>query len=73
MPRGDDGPVVFFEMIRSAEEPAYIASSDLNHFLIGILESELGAEWWPFDADRTLEFDPNLGLIDDPRLLPWMG
>jgi hypothetical protein len=58
-------------MIVSAEGPAYIVSSDLNHFLIGRLENELGAEWWPFDAERTLDFDPALALIDDPRLLPW--
>jgi SMI1 / KNR4 family (SUKH-1) len=71
LPEGDDGAVGFFEMIRSSEEPEYVVSSDLNHFLIGILERELGAEWWPFDAERMLEFDPGLAGVDDPRLLPW--
>lgn len=73
MPEGEDGPVGFFEMIRSAEEPEYVASSDLSHFLIGILERELGADWWPFDAERMLEFDPGLAQIDDARHLPWNG
>lgn len=70
LPRGDDGPVGFFEMTRSAEAPAYVVSSNLDRFLIGLLERELGGKWWPFDAERMLAFDAGLAEID-PALLPW--
>ena len=72
IPRVDDGPVGFFELIRSADAPEYVVGSNLNSFLVGILERELGGKWWPFAADRMLQFDPGLRRIDPP-LLPWMS
>jgi len=70
MPQDEDGPVGFFEMIRDTHEPEMVVGSNLNTFLIGILERELGGKWWPFEAERMLAFDPGLALVD-PLLLPW--
>jgi cell wall assembly regulator SMI1 len=63
-------PVVFVESICDDEAPAYIVASDLGHFLIFILERELGKASWPFDEKVVVHDDPAI-LKFDHVSLPW--
>lgn len=53
-------PMVFIDLGRSVDSPSYVVSSDLEHFIVGILRNEMGDAGWPFKQDLTLEFDPRL-------------
>jgi cell wall assembly regulator SMI1 len=63
-------PILFIESIEDEVMPAYVAASDLWHFLKGKFRSELGEEWWPFDEKAMLAFDPNIVQIPEVPM-PW--
>jgi hypothetical protein len=51
-------PVMFVDMGQTIASPAYIVASDLEHFIVAILQNELGATGWPFNRNQLLTFDP---------------
>jgi cell wall assembly regulator SMI1 len=67
---GKGFPVVFIDTGESADEPAYIVSSDIEHFLISLLECELGSEGWPFDERVVMRNDPHITRFRGVSL-PW--
>lgn len=67
---GNGYPIVFIDTIASQEKPAYIVASDLEHFLIFLLESELGNGTWPFDERAVAAEDPTMTKFTGIPL-PW--
>jgi hypothetical protein len=67
---GPGFPVLFIDTAESPDEPAYIAASDVEHFLIALLQRELGSEGWPFDKQIVLQSDPQIVAFDGVPL-PW--
>lgn len=75
---GEGRPIVFVETTTDYETPAYIAASNLEHFLEFALENqilspELGdfsKTYWPFDQDKVLAKDPDILNFQDVPL-PW--
>jgi hypothetical protein len=64
-------PVVFVDNFVSSDSPAYIVASDLEHFLVELLEKELGKQGWPFDRNHVLRNDPH--IVDFQGVaLPWI-
>jgi hypothetical protein len=67
---GKGFPVLFFDTIESLDVPAYIVASDLSHFLVFLLEKELGSKGWPFDEKEVAQKDPRITeFVGVP--LPW--
>jgi hypothetical protein len=65
-------PVLFVETSISGDKPAYIVASDIEHFLMFLLEQELGSKAWPFDREAVTKKDPNiLQFVGVP--LPWLA
>jgi cell wall assembly regulator SMI1 len=67
---GKGFPVVFVDTIASPDSPAYIVSSDIGHFLVSLLEQELGAGDWPFNEKSVVQHDPNILKFKCVKL-PW--
>jgi hypothetical protein len=70
---GQGFPVLFIEAVVDYLSPAYIAASDLAHFLPWILEKELceiGEHGWPFDEQFVTNNDPQILSFHDVPL-PW--
>lgn len=77
---GDGFPVVFVEAVVDPREPGYVVASDLGHFLIFLMESELALmnsdptelvrSPWPFDELKVVRDDPAILNFFDLRL-PW--
>jgi hypothetical protein len=61
-------PVVFVDVGRAADSPSYVVASDLEHFIVGTLQKEIGDTGWPFSRGKTLAFDPRLS---DFRAIPF--
>lgn len=67
---GQGFPVLFIDTHETCESPAFIAASDLGHFLVFLLEKELGKGSWPFSERAVTAKDPAiLGFSNAP--LPW--
>lgn len=60
----------FVDCSDDASRLAYAVGSSIPHFLIFLLQCELGDERWPFDAAYVLTRDPQIASID-PEYLPW--
>jgi len=67
---GPGFPVFFVDTSASSNSPAYIAASDIEHFLIFLLEKELGRTRWPFDRATVAEQDPMVFHFQKVPL-PW--
>ena len=64
-------PVMFLEMCSSAMAPAYVAASDIWHFVRGFLRRVYsGDRGWPFDRDLVSSFDPDMLTLKDLPM-PW--
>lgn len=63
-------PIIFVDTTISPDVPIYVVASDLEHFLLGILQKEMGVKGWPFDPNHVLEFDPQITNCRDIKL-PW--
>lgn len=61
---------MFIDSMEVTDRPAYLVSSDMWHLLRGLLSSEIGERWWPFDQALTLEADPDLARYTELGL-PW--
>lgn len=60
-------------VVTSDEDPgslAYVGASSLVHFLVFLLDKELGERRWPFDADYVTEQDPAITSAPGAPL-PW--
>jgi hypothetical protein len=67
---GEGFPVLFVDTLVSPELPSYIAASDIGHFLIFLLERELGNMAWPFNEKVVTTNDP--GILHFTGIpLPW--
>lgn len=67
---GPGYPIVFFDTIANRHWPAYAVASDLGHFLVFLLERELGKEGWPFNEKMVTSADP--AIVQIKRVpLPW--
>jgi hypothetical protein len=67
---GPGFPVVFIDTSVGAEQPTYLAASDLEHFLVFLLEKELGHKGWPFNETIVVQYDPH--ILDFENVpLPW--
>ena len=67
-----DADAVYF--VDVSDDPlalAYIVASNLATFLVFLLEREMGAQGWPFDAAYVTARDPGITAVDSPALLPW--
>jgi hypothetical protein len=42
------------------DAPSFIIASDIGHFLVGLLEKELGAKDWPFNQASVIQADPEI-------------
>ena len=63
-------PVMFIDTIEGVDSPSYVVASSVGHFLIAILEREVGARGWPFDRDTVIAADPEmLNVTGVP--MPW--
>ncbi|MFM7159479.1 MAG: SMI1/KNR4 family protein [Planctomycetaceae bacterium] len=67
---GDGFPVVFVDTSSSHVTPSYIVASDIAHFLVAILECELGVQGWPFNEKHVLQSDPQIRKFSGVAL-PW--
>jgi cell wall assembly regulator SMI1 len=65
------GAVFFVDTMASVDAFDYVVASGLIPFLTFLLERELGAKGWPFDADYVFARDPALAHVSEPSLLPW--
>lgn len=63
-------PVLFIETLDSRESPAFIVASDVGHFLVFLLEYELGNRSWPFSEQAVTDKDPDI-LGFSGVALPW--
>ena len=68
---GRGKPVLFVDTHVSSEEPAFIVASDIEHFLVFILERELGKKDWPFGAESVIRSDPRILEFTGVNL-PWV-
>jgi len=69
---GSGYPVLFIETNSTSDAPSFIAASDIDHFLVSLLEKELGVEGWPFDEGYVTSTDPGITrFLGVP--LPWMA
>lgn len=67
---GGGYPVLFVDTGSSSETPSYIVASDIGHFLVFLLEKELGREGWPFNEKAVIQFDPQITQFNGAAL-PW--
>jgi hypothetical protein len=67
---GGGYPVLFVDTSASPDIPAYIVASDLEHFVIFLLEAELGDRSWPFRETSVIRADPNIVRFAGVKL-PW--
>jgi len=67
---GPGFPVLFIDTNVSVDEPCFIVASDIGHFLVSILEKELGKEGWPFNEMAVVQSDPGILSFKDVDL-PW--
>jgi cell wall assembly regulator SMI1 len=68
---GSGYPVLFVDTNSTSDVPAYIVASDIGHFLVSLLEKELGEKRWPFDENYVTKADPEITrFVGVP--LPWM-
>ena len=57
---GDGYPVLFVDTSSNPDSPSFIIASDIGHFLVGLLEKELGAKDWPFNQAYVIKADPEI-------------
>jgi cell wall assembly regulator SMI1 len=67
---GNGYPILFVEASSCADFPSYIVSSDVGHFLVFLLEKELGKQGWPFNERFVTELDPRIVHFKGVEL-PW--
>lgn len=67
----DADAVYFVDVSENAMELAYIVGSNLELFLVFLLDRETGVQGWPFDAHYVLARDPGIASVDSSALLPW--
>ncbi len=67
---GPGYPVFFIDCHEDTDVPSYIAASGVGHFLIFLLEREIGARGWPFDERYVVAADPNIRRFHSLSL-PW--
>lgn len=65
-----DNPILFIDTSTSFESDCYIVASDISHFIVAVLEQELGKRGWPFDKQFQLNFDPQIINCIGAKL-PW--
>ena len=65
-------PVLFIDTSESSELPAYVVASDIEHFLVFLLEREMGKDGWPFNKNFVVHSDPAISEIRGVKL-PWMA
>ena len=69
--REPEDVVFFVDCHEDFDKPWYVVGSDIWHFLVGYLSDELWEDWWPFDRDRMLAFDPAIAQHESVKSLPW--
>jgi cell wall assembly regulator SMI1 len=57
---GPGYPIMFIDVGQAVESPSYLVASDIEHFVVGILQKELGPSGWPFNRDQVVSFDPRI-------------
>lgn len=62
-------PIVFVDVMENPDEPAFIAASDLWHFLDFLFRSEIGKSGWPFSEAEVVQRDPK--IVETAFVLPW--
>ncbi len=62
--------VCFIDTISSPSELAYLAASDLWHFLTFLLQAEPEATGWPFNEEFVCGADPEI-VACNAAVLPW--
>jgi len=67
---GVGNPIVFIDTSIACDKPTFIVASDIEHFIISIIENELGDSGWPFDEDTVRRSDPNI-IQFHGLALPW--
>ena len=67
---GNGFPVLFIDISFSTNEPSYIVASDIGHFIVSLLEKELGKDGWPFNKKAVIQSDPKI-ISFHSVVLPW--
>jgi hypothetical protein len=67
---GTGYPVLFVDTSSTPDAPAYIVASDMGRFVVALLETELGAEGWPFNEHDVTKSDPQITRFKG-LALPW--
>src|SRR5581483_128991 len=57
---GSGYPVLFIDTSSTSDAPSFVVSSDIGHFLVALLEKELGAAGWPFNENYVTKADPRI-------------
>jgi hypothetical protein len=63
---------LFVDTSSSSDVASYIVPSDIGHFLVSLLEKELGKEGWPFNEKSVIESDPQICHFKGVDL-PWVA
>jgi cell wall assembly regulator SMI1 len=67
---GSGDPVLFVDTSTTPDAPSFIVSSDIGHFIVALLEQELGSKGWPFDKVYVTKADPAICEFYDVPV-PW--
>jgi hypothetical protein len=66
----DNGVIAFIDTMSDPDRPGYAVASDTEHFLVFLLEQELGERFWPFDREKVVAADPAIENVTTIPL-PW--
>jgi cell wall assembly regulator SMI1 len=67
---GSGYPVLFVDTNSTSDTPSFIVASNIGHFLVSLLEKELGREGWPFNESYVTKADPEITRFVGVSL-PW--
>ncbi len=73
---GEGFPIVFVRPVSDKAPPRYIAASDLGHFLVFLMETELrndALDAADMEVEPSLWFNKERALRDDPAILKFHG
>jgi hypothetical protein len=62
--------VLFIDIGSTSDAPSFVAASDIGHFLVALLERELGSDDWPFNESYVAKTDPEITHFKGVAM-PW--